>query len=124
MSYTKHTWSGEESITNAKMNNIEGGIEEAMQSGGGSDVVLIYYPNSEVGFQTTGDFATCLAKLQQGIPFIAYDCAYNSYSGGFNVYISNPLTVNYDTEYPNRINLMITGGIGYLWTENGIEYYD
>jgi hypothetical protein len=35
MSYEKHTWVNNEAITASKMNNIEYGIEEASQSGGG-----------------------------------------------------------------------------------------
>lgn len=35
MSYEKHTWVTNEAITASKMNNIETGIEEASQSGGG-----------------------------------------------------------------------------------------
>lgn len=37
MSYEKHTWVNNETLTAAKMNNIEDGIEEAAQSGGGGD---------------------------------------------------------------------------------------
>ena len=34
MSYTKHTWTNGETVTAAKMNNIEAGIEEAASGGG------------------------------------------------------------------------------------------
>ena len=40
MSYTEHTWTTGETITAAKMNNIEEGITEAAQSGGGYDLVI------------------------------------------------------------------------------------
>lgn len=41
MSYSKHEWVNNETITAAKMNNIETGIEEAAQSGGGGyDIVI------------------------------------------------------------------------------------
>ena len=36
MPYVEHTWTNGETITAAKMNNIEEGIAEAAQSGGGS----------------------------------------------------------------------------------------
>lgn len=37
MSYEKHTWTDGETITAAKLNNVEDGIEEAAASGGGYD---------------------------------------------------------------------------------------
>lgn len=39
MSYSEHTWQSGETITAAKMNNIEEGIQEAAQSGGGNIIV-------------------------------------------------------------------------------------
>lgn len=42
MSYTKHEWVNNETITAAKMNNIEDGIEEAAQSGGGGALIVTY----------------------------------------------------------------------------------
>lgn len=40
MAYEKHTWVNNETITAAKMNNIETGIEEAAQSGGGGVLIV------------------------------------------------------------------------------------
>ncbi len=40
MSYTPHTWGRKETITAEKLNNIEGGIAEAAQSGGGYDIII------------------------------------------------------------------------------------
>ncbi|MBR3124631.1 MAG: hypothetical protein IKF42_04270 [Mogibacterium sp.] len=42
MSYTKHTWTTGETIIATKMNNIEEGIVEASQSGGGAFVTLTF----------------------------------------------------------------------------------
>lgn len=39
MSYTPHTWTTNETITAAKLNNIEDGVQEAAQSGGGALIV-------------------------------------------------------------------------------------
>lgn len=39
MSYTEHTWQTGETITAAKLNNLEEGIQEAAQSGGGGILV-------------------------------------------------------------------------------------
>lgn len=52
MSYVKHTWVNNEAITASKMNNIEDGIEEASQSGGGgigSATVTVTHDLSELG---------------------------------------------------------------------------
>ena len=41
MSYVKHTWVDNETISKEKLNNIEDGIEEAAQSGGGSGAIVL-----------------------------------------------------------------------------------
>lgn len=41
MPYVEHTWTNGETITAAKMNNIEEGIAEAAQSGGSGAVIII-----------------------------------------------------------------------------------
>lgn len=65
MSYEKHTWVNNETITAAKMNNIEDGIEEAAQSGGGGgydgEVILYHSNSSSDDWETTivsGSFAS------------------------------------------------------------------
>lgn len=40
MSYVKHTWVDNETITATKLNNIEDGIEEASQSVGGGNAII------------------------------------------------------------------------------------
>lgn len=54
MSYTAHTWVNNETITAAKLNNIEEGIQEAAQSGGGGGggltIVPVTYDSSETSF--------------------------------------------------------------------------
>lgn len=39
MAYEKHLWECGEVVTDAKMNNIENGIEEALTSGGGAVII-------------------------------------------------------------------------------------
>lgn len=124
MSYEKHTWVTNEAITASKMNNIETGIEEASQSGGGGDVVLFYYPNSTVGWQTTGDFNAALGKVQNGVPFLAGMMTYDTFSGGYTTHLDYYMAIVYDENFPNQIDLQITGGVGIIWTANGLEYYD
>ena len=51
MSYEKHTWVTNEAITASKMNNIETGIEEASQSGGGGlTLIPVTYDSTESSF--------------------------------------------------------------------------
>lgn len=127
MSYTRHTWTDPETITAAKLNNIEDGIEEAAQSGGGGFHVIdgvLYFPNSAVGMQIYGDFATALSKAQQGIPVIVAEAAYESSSGYLKARLSDQwYWVEYDSEYPNRLDIQITGGMGFYWTASGLVRY-
>lgn len=46
MSYTQHEWTTGETITAAKLNNIEEGIEEAAQSGGGDGPLIVHFDTS------------------------------------------------------------------------------
>ena len=128
MSYTRHNWIDPETINAAKLNNIEDGIEEAAQSGGGGFHVIdgvLYFPNSVVGEQIYGDFATALSKAQQGIPVIVAEAIYESSSGYLRTYLSgNWYSVAYDSEYPNRLDIQITAGAGFYWTASGVEHYE
>ena len=125
MSYTRHTWVDDESVTYEKLNNIEDGIEEAAQSGGGGGVdAIIWFPNSTEGFQVFGDFSAALAKVQQGIPLVALEYTYTSSTGDFQAFMARMLGTYYDTSAPNQIDLLISGGVGYRWTANGVTYFD
>lgn len=124
MSYTRHTWVDDESVTYEKLNNVEAGIEEAMESGGGGVDAVVWFPNSTEGYQVSGDFQAALAKVQQGIPLVAYEYSYTSTAGYFQSFMERMLGTYYDTSAPNQIDLLITGGIGYRWTANGVTYFD
>ena len=67
MSYEKHTWVNNETITAAKMNNIEDGIEEAAQSGG-YDLVIVYNsrPSTPTWTIASGDILECEDKMDAG----------------------------------------------------------
>ena len=45
MSYTPHEWTTDETITAAKLNNLETGVQEAAQSGGGSNIMMVHINN-------------------------------------------------------------------------------
>lgn len=122
MAYTPTTWNRGDTVTSTKLNKLEQGVANA---GGICPIVGIYFPNSSVGYQTVGlDFETALSMAQEGIPFIAFNMSYDSSAGWFASYINQSLAVGYTENYPNRIDLQLTGGVGFYWTANGIEYYD
>lgn len=52
MPYVEHTWTNGETITAAKMNNIEEGIAEAAQSGGGGGTACIRL-SASAGFSSS-----------------------------------------------------------------------
>ena len=71
MSYSPHTWVDNETITAAKLNNLEDGVQEAAQSGGGYDAEFtIYHSNNSsdpyVITRVSGDFATLKAMCDSG----------------------------------------------------------
>lgn len=71
MSYVKHTWVNNEAITASKMNNIEDGIEEAAQSGGGGALIV----NLDTSNNNTLDktFLEIYTALRGGVPaYIKY----------------------------------------------------
>lgn len=92
MSYTPHTWQSGEKITAAKMNNIEEGVQEAAQSGGGSvwDLVVkidTYEPNSSTIYTVlSGDTAENLYdKAIGGDPVLVLLVSYVSSGDGFTI---------------------------------------
>lgn len=66
MSYTRHTWIEDESVTYEKLNNIEEGIQEAAQSGGGYDLVLDYDIFTTTCSILSGDILDCEDKMDAG----------------------------------------------------------
>lgn len=71
MAYVEHEWVNGETITAAKLNNIEEGITEAAQSGGGGgyDLVLtVPYMNldPEAVEVVSGDVLECEQKVANG----------------------------------------------------------
>lgn len=76
MSYVKHTWVDNETITASKLNNIEDGIDEAAQSGGGYDAEISIYHDNNSGHDPvitiiSGTFSELSALLQNNIaPFV------------------------------------------------------
>lgn len=71
MSYTKHTWTDNETITAAKLNNIEDGIEEAAQSGGGGNAILIL--NTHYLGTATNQIGALVYLFQDDGDWVCYD---------------------------------------------------
>lgn len=128
MSYTPHTWTDGETITAAKMNAIEDGIEEAAESGGGGGVdAVIWFKNSTVGWQVEGDFNAALAKISSGKPLVAVVYAnYAESSTGYSwdFYNNKILGCSWSTQAPDEIFLADSSSTGFTWTANGIIYND
>lgn len=122
MSYTPTNWNTGDTITASALNKIEQGIANA----GSISVIdaVIYFPNSTVGYQIYGDFETAIAKARQGIPVMVAVVDSNIGSGSIEYWFTRFYTTQYEEAYPNRINIIVTGGVGYYWTASGIEYYD
>lgn len=126
MSYSPHTWVDNETITAAKLNNLEDGVQEAAQSCGGLVIdAIAYFPNTTIGWQVEGNFASALAKMQEGKPIIAFyfDVSIltsgETYFGGMTSFSSE----RYDSSVSNIIDLAFNSYSGLVWTENGVEYY-
>lgn len=122
MSYTPTNWNTGDTITASALNKIENGIANA--GGGGIDAV-VWFPNSTVGWQISGDFAAALQKAQNGIPLaIIVAPEYNAYSYGFYVpYVNMCGCAWYDSD-PNRIVIHFSSVNGLYWTANGVTYWE
>lgn len=118
MSYTRHNWIDPETIDAAKLNNIEDGIEEAAQSGGGGspwDAVIRLTHAENSGEDTpanltpsiiSGTFADLYAKISDGkCPCILVEYKHSLYGQAFSVpmayitYASNGAIVFYVAGY-------------------------
>lgn len=125
MSYTPTTWATGDTITAAKLNNIEDGIAEAAQSGGGGwDAVirLTHADNSGPDNSTNltpsiveGTYAGLAAKISGG----GCPCILVEYSNPFmGTYYSAPMGfVSYISN--GGISIAIAGPFFYL---QGVDY--
>ncbi len=88
MAYEQHEWVNGETITAAKMNNIEEGIAEAAQSGGGGYDIVVrlskYTNNSSITDSdislVSGSYADCMEKVKNGGFITAAIYAFDYYS--------------------------------------------
>lgn len=141
MSYEQHEWVNGETITAAKMNNIEEGIAEAAQSGGGglsADAIIhLEHANnsnedSSANLTATivsGTFADLYAKMADGgSPYILVEY-HHPWGEGFTA------PMGYVSYYgPNTVTIIIAGfslmsstfiTYGYLvWTNEDEIFWD
>lgn len=106
MSYEKHNWTDNETITAAKLNNIEGGIEEAAQSGGGYDAVITIYHdnNSAHNFEfaiESGSYEALKAKLMVNDPPVILAKVWDELTGYKGATTMTCLYAFPSTTYPN-----------------------
>jgi len=131
MSYVRHTWSGEDGLTNAKMNNIEDGIEEAMQSGGKySSYDYVIYDNIVSGTLTAtkGTFAGIRDMLLDGeVPVGLYMYYYDSGNDWITTATSQTMHTGWNPS-AETIILSIIREANYTavleWSLSGIVYVD
>ena len=129
MSYTPHTWTDGETITAAKMNAIEEGIEGAASGGGGDGYdAIIYYDNACIPYPVvTATFADIKGKMEDGdCPRILYE---SYYSSGANNITCVCVLLNYVNWYGSRGWLHLEGAgpeatIMLGWNENDEVFYD
>ena len=120
MSYTPTTWTTGDTITATKLNKMEQGIANA---GGGIDA-LVYQERGTGDWQIIGDFASAIAKVEDGVPLIAMYYVYCNYTS-VDVWWYGPQMLGvYHEDNTSTINLTISSVDGFTWSANGIVYYD
>lgn len=97
MSYTPHTWVDNETITAEKLNNIEDGVQEAAQSGGGGMLVHISDGTLDKTFSEIWD------ALYAGTPvYLTYN--YGAITDYESISWTCPITTAY--KYNDAYNVM------------------
>ena len=143
MAYEQHEWVNGETITAAKMNNIEEGIAEAAQSGGGgydAEVKIYHDNNSSHDYELTivsGNFADLAAKVQNNetpvILFRIWDELVNVFASTTNAVQYN---WNFDVSVPhitwniypivnnNGGNALTSSYVYFVWNAENEVYFD
>lgn len=100
------------------------------ESGGGGSALgldfIIWYVNSELGWQVEGNFANALEKMANakaifGIVYEYSGVGSTSFGTGAAATISN---IIYETTTPDRIVIALSSASGFYWTADGVEFYD
>ena len=122
MAYTPHTWTTGETITAAKMNNLEEGCQSA---GSGGVVVALCWQDDEGVWHIDGNFADAYAKITASIPFVAVRVGSRNIQSTFVSFDQFAFcNVLYETEDPNAITIYFSSSDGLYWTANSVSYFD
>ena len=115
MSYTPHTWTDGETITAAKMNNLE----EGCSGGGGNPIMKIHINNFSSGTDLIGAIALC--KLENGTYY-----AQQLFAHGEAVFDSNRITINVmdmgTADYYYPLEIPVPSGDLYLVFIEGFDF--
>lgn len=106
MSYTPHTWVNNETITAAKLNNIEEGVQEAAQSGGGALIVNSSWSDDISNYVLDKTVQEIYDALLSGTPAyikFQYGVLDTAYSG--TLYLA-PVVKIYNYDYTNVIRVV------------------
>lgn len=120
MSYTPHTWVDNETITAAKLNNIEDGVQEAAQSGGGGALIVNSSYSSAVGKDVLDKTAQEIYDaLLSGTPvYIKYQYGnMTEYTG--TLYLA-PVVKIYNYDYTNVIRVVAAKPVMALVQSNNV----
>lgn len=106
MSYTKHTWVNNETITAAKMNNIEEGILESQ--GGTVPIMSVVFPDGVGSWTKAFNFAICKyvngtyvaqsVVTGDGTDTLDTTIVYTAYNEGGGFYMASPFPVPESTD--------------------------
>lgn len=106
MPYVEHTWTNGETITAAKMNNIEEGIAEAAQSGGGALIVNSDWSTAASNYVLDKTVQEIYDALLSGTPVyikFQYGILDTDYVG--TLYLA-PVVKIYNYDYTNVIRVV------------------
>ena len=93
MSYTKNTWATGDTITAAKLNGMEEGIEAANEDYPGYDVAMLIDYDAYTGQVVKGSYADIRAKLEANTPIDVYFFGYHA-AGRARIYKECNITLS------------------------------
>lgn len=106
MSYTRHNWIDPETINAAKLNNIEDGIEEAAQSGGGAMICNASWDDVKANYALDKTAQEIYDALVSGTPvYIKYRYGILGTDYASNFYLA-PIIYVWGYNYTQTIQFM------------------
>lgn len=95
------------------------------ESGGGfaPDYIVHHIGSTSACTVVAGDFDAVVEKLMSGDSVVIGYLLYVEYSSGLYRISHIPHSVEFDTNYPTQIDLVIDSASGVHWTAEGAQYY-